>query len=91
MDVSTLLPGLKVDLGIRTDAYNDRLTAYLTFAVRAIHEEGINLQDGDPQDAQLVQMYAGWLWRRRDTGEGMPRMIRYALNNRLFREKMTDA
>lgn len=91
MTVSTLLPGLKVDLGIRTEAYDDRLRAYLTFAVRAIYEEGINLQDGDPQDMQLVQMYAGWLWRRRDTGEGMPRMIRYALNNRLFREKMTDA
>lgn len=29
-------------------------------------------------------MYTAWLWRRRDSGEGMPRMLRYTLNNRLI-------
>ena len=38
-------------------------------------------------DRDLVVMYAGWLWRSRTTGEGMPRMLRYALNNRLFSRK----
>jgi hypothetical protein len=32
-------------------------------------------------------MYAAYLWRQRVTGEGMPRMLRYALNNRLFSRK----
>jgi hypothetical protein len=36
----------------------------------------------------LVVMYAAWLWRKRDNMEGMPRMLRYALNNRIFQEKM---
>lgn len=86
---ANLLAGLKVDLGITTTAYDTRLTAYLTFAQDAIKEEGITLSSS-PQDDQLTIMYAAWLWRRRDSGEGMPRMVRYALNNRLFREKMAD-
>ena len=36
------------------------------------------------EDAQLVVMYSAWTWRRRDTGEGMPRMLRWALNNRIL-------
>ena len=84
---ANLLPGLKVDLGIKTNAYDERLTAYLGFAQSAIGEEGITLSSS-LQDDQLTIMYAAWMWRRRDSGEGMPRMVRYALNNRLFREKM---
>lgn len=86
---ANLLTGLKVDLGITTLAYDERLAAYLTYAQDAIKEEGITLSSS-PQDDQLTIMYAAWLWRRRDSGEGMPRMVRYALNNRLLREKMAD-
>ena len=39
------------------------------------------------QDRDLVVMYAAYLWRSRSTGEDMPRMLRYALNNRLFSRK----
>lgn len=86
MDVSTLLPMLKIDLGITATVYDGRLTAYLTNAVTEIEREGITL-DTSVGDQQLVVMYAAWTWRKRDTGEGMPRMLRYALNNRLFSEK----
>lgn len=86
---ANLLAGLKVDLGITTLAYDERLTAYLAYAQSEIQEEGITLSSSS-QDDQLTIMYAAWMWRRRDTGEGMPRMVRYALNNRLFREKMAD-
>lgn len=82
---ATLLPYLKIDLGITTTAYDTRLTAYLEYAQREIQREGVTLNSGDDQ---LVVMYAAWLWRRRDSGEGMPRMVRYALNNRIFSEKM---
>lgn len=82
---ATLLPYLKIDLGITTTAYDNRLTAYLEYAQQEIQREGVTLNSGDNQ---LVVMYAAWLWRRRDSGEGMPRMVRYALNNRIFSEKM---
>lgn len=82
---ATLLPYLKIDLGITTTAYDTRLTAYLEYAQQEIQREGVTLNSGDNQ---LVVMYAAWLWRRRDSGEGMPRMVRYALNNRIFSEKM---
>ena len=86
----TLLSPLKVDLGISTTAYDDRLTAYLQNAQAEIKREGITLGNS-LNDNQLTIMYAAWKWRRRDTGEGMPRMLRYALNNKLFEQKMGDS
>lgn len=47
------------------------------------HESnGITIQDG-----MLIVMYAAWLYRKRATGEGMPRMLRYTLNQRVLVEK----
>ena len=84
-----LLEMLKVDLGIMsTTAYDDRLRRYLMTAEDSIRREGAALDFRNPEDAQLVVMYAAWMWRKRDSGEGMSRMIRYALNNRIFSEKM---
>lgn len=83
-----LLAMLKVDLKINTTAYDTRLTQYINSAKEMIGTEGVTLDITDLEDAQLVVMYAGWLWRKRDSGEGMPRGLRYALNNRLFSEKM---
>lgn len=78
---------LKVDLGITTDAYNTRLEQYLSAAETEIARQGAALDDS-VGDLQLMVMYAAWMWRRRDTMEGMPRMLRYALNNRIFSAKM---
>lgn len=86
--MATLLSMLKIDLGITTTAYDERLTAIIKAAKAAIKAEGAFLDDAEAADMQLIVMYAAWLWRRRDTGEGMPRMVRYALNCRVFGEKM---
>ena len=87
MDI--MLTMLKTDLGIRTStAYDARLTQLLTAAESAIRKEGASTLDAsDPLDQQLIVMYAAWLWRRRDNMEGMPRMLRWTLNNRIFGEK----
>jgi hypothetical protein len=82
-----LLPLLKIDLGITTTAYDTRLSTYIEAAQAEIQREGITLGD-TVDDSHLTVMYAAWLWRRRDGMEGMPRMLRYALNNRVFAEKM---
>ena len=86
---STMLAMLKTDLGISTStAYNTRLEQLLTVAQKAIIEEGASTLDAsDPLDMQLIVMYAAWLWRRRDNMEGMPRMLRWQLNNRVMAEK----
>lgn len=88
MNESTMLQMLKVDLGITTTAYDERLSQYLTSAKEAIIKEGIILDDSIVSDGNLVVMYAAWMWRKRDTNEGMPRMLRWQLNNRLFSEKV---
>ena len=83
------LAALKFDLGITTTKYDSRLEEYLASAAALIRREGVNTLDlEDAEDGHLVVIYAAWLWRRRDSGEGMPRMVRWALNNRIFAEHM---
>lgn len=86
---STMLAMLKVDLGITTTAYDSRLGNYLQSAETQINREGITLDCSALGDQQLAVMYTAWMWRRRDgVDSGMPRMLRYQLNNRLFAEKV---
>lgn len=89
MDQDTMLQALKVDLGITTTAYDVRLSQYLTSAREAIRIEGIDLAD-TISDCNLIVMYAAWLWKKRDTAEGMPRMLRWMMNNRLFKHKLSE-
>lgn len=90
MDMTAMLEALKVDLGISTTAYDARLTHYLQAAGKAIENEGITLDLQDYQDTMLQIMYAAWLWRKRDSQDGMPRMLRWLMNNRLFSEKVKE-
>lgn len=86
--ITAILSSLKVDLGIlNTSAYDTRLTEIIKSSFQMIEREGATLDVNKLEDAQLVVMYSAWMWRRRDSGEGMPRMIRYALNNRVLSEK----
>lgn len=82
--MDTMLTMLKVDLGIKGTAYDERLTQYLTYSRQEIESKNVALSITDIQDQQLIVMYASWLWRRRNSGEGMSRMLRYTLNNRLI-------
>ena len=83
--IAAILKSLKVDLGIlRTTAYDERLTEIIKSSYQMITREGATLDVSNLEDAQLVVMYSAWTWRRRDTGEGMPRMLRWALNNRIL-------
>lgn len=85
MSSAEMLEMLKIDLGITATAYDERLAQYLKTAQDEIEREGATLSPSDDiADANLVIQYAAWMWRKRDTGEGMPRMIRWQINNRLF-------
>lgn len=89
--MDTMLSMLKIDLGIMTTTiYDERLTKYLESAQAQIEREGATLDLTSVDDMQGVVMYAAWMWRRRDSGEGMPRMVRYWLNNRVLGAKMRD-
>lgn len=86
MNEELLLLNVKVDLGISTNVYDERLRSRLRTAQQRIRAEGVTLGDTE-EDRDLVIMYAAWLWRYRQTSEPMPRMLRYALNNRILAQK----
>lgn len=82
---SQLLEMLKIDLGITASAYDSRLLNCIETAKQNVVAEGVSdLNMSDISDANLVLMYAGWTWRRRDTMDAMPRMLRWQLNNRVM-------
>lgn len=82
------MPLLQVDLGelYPTDERKNYLSQVVDAAIAFIAREGITLED-TVEDLQLVEMYAAYLVRKRNTTEAMPRMLRWALNNRLFSQK----
>lgn len=84
-----LLVSMKVDLGIKSDAYDERLADQIRTAIQEITAEGATLED-TARDRNLVLMYAEWRWRCRVTQEPMGRMLRLALNNRIFGEKARE-
>lgn len=88
MAQADILERLKINLQIAGTAYDQRLTQIIAAAENFIETEGIDLNLASEGDMQIVEMYAEWLWRRRDTGDGMPRMLRRIMNNRLFSQKM---
>lgn len=86
-DILTLL---QADLNIlQPDATRTaQLTHLVNSALQLIAREGVTLQEPfSAEDGQLVIMYAAYLFRKRATGEAMPRMLRWALNNRIFSAK----
>ncbi len=87
MDALEQLTVLKLDLQLMHNAMDDYLCTLLDIAPQLIAREGICLTDS-PEDSYLIIMYAAYLYRNRAGNEQqMPRMLRYALNNRLLSQK----
>lgn len=91
-DDAALLKLLKLDLGMMTASKDELLMLVIGSAKKEIEREGITLRD-TVDDAHLIVMYAAWLFRKRAekynyNAGAMPRMLRYAMNNRLFSEKL---
>lgn len=99
MSDNELLEMLKIDLGICVSGDSEQgariekaLNNYIQLADSAITTEGIQLDTyNNQEDAMLVVMYAGYLYRKREAGARyMPKQLRYMLNNRLFSQKARE-
>ena len=80
-----------MDLQVSTDKLDNYLGQIIQAARAYIQTEGITL-DCSVGDGMLVEMYSAYLYRRRrEENVAMPRMLRWALNNRLFSQKAGEA
>lgn len=75
------------------------LRQYILSAIDMIGWEGVTLDYESESDLRLITMYAMWLYEKRKTTgskytsyyiQNMPRMLRWNLNNRLFRQKASE-
>ena len=98
MTDNEILSIVKADLQISASQLDEYLKKLIGLAKAAIQDEGIvfemteNTTEETPdytvQDGMLIEMYVANLYRkRRETENAMPRMLRFELNNRLFRQK----
>lgn len=93
MGDNQILVPLKIDLHISSDALDSYLLDLIHAAEEYITTEGITLDPNSYGDRGLVEMYAAHLYRkRRDNGDEsmLPRPLRWALNNRLFSQKISE-
>lgn len=97
MEKTDLMTLLQADLDMLTPGSirENQLSQLIDAAIAFITREGAAVAAPySIEDGQLIVMYAAYLFRKRATDEPMPRMLRWALNNRIFSEKArgdTDA
>lgn len=86
-----ILGMLKIDLGFISNDYDERLRQTIKSSIEMMDREGASIDLESAECVQLVIMYAGWMWRKRFDPTPMPRMLRWALNNRIMsRKAMTE-
>lgn len=78
---------LKKDLQLLTGVHDEYLKVLLEQGAAAIRREGITLGEDIESDVAVIQ-YAAYLFRKRASPDaGMPRYLRWQLNNMLFSQK----
>lgn len=89
MDDQSLLVLLKANVGaIGSTIYDTLFLSLINSAKSMIGREGITLDPGAADDANLIVGYATWLFQQREQPDmPMPRWLRYNLNNRVLHEK----
>lgn len=90
MNAAQILLSLKYNLDIIPDdtSRDDYLSQLIASSKALIKREGVILT-GSYEDGQLIVMYAAYMYRKRaDSDQPMPRMLRWALNNKIFSQKM---
>lgn len=90
MTKDDLLKLVQVNLDfVAVDASRENQLRFLIdTAVELIAREGLTLTEPySMEDGSLIVMYACYLFRKRATDEPMPRMLRWALNNRIIGRK----
>lgn len=85
-----LLTLLKLDLQNPPDALDDFLLTLIGAAKERIKSFGITLDLGNYSDTHLIIQYASYLYLQRNSNEGMPRSLQFALHSRLVNEKGGD-
>ena len=101
MTKADVLNILKADLNLAfvvqtNEALKQHLDQMVNAAIGFIEREGYAFTGSGgeysftSEEAQCVVMYAAYLYRKRATDEGMPRMLRWTLNNLIFSQKMRE-
>ena len=90
MTKNDILAQVKLNVDRMDNVKDGQLIYLIDVAIESIQREGVHTLDiaNSYEDANLVVAYTAHLFRNRNNNEiTMPRMLRFALNNRLLSEK----
>lgn len=91
MTDAEILSMTKCNLELLNNTHDTYISMLISAAKLELSRVGITLALDNIDDCNLVVMYASYLYQKRK-GEDtyMPRMLRYAINQRVFSEKVGD-
>lgn len=81
---ATALTLLETDLGFHSPStpVQDLLKGKLEQARALLTRFGLKISEGETADLLFLVSVAAWLYRKRDAGEAMPRMLRDEIHDR---------
>lgn len=84
---NTILELMKHELGVQTanNSYDEVFKPYIALAIRNTRREC--QIDGSVEMQLLLAKYAAYLWKERQTGAPLPKMIRSMLNDITFKQR----
>lgn len=92
MDGNELLNLVKLNLQLKTNAFDTLISTQIEASKAMIEREGIVLDLESVEDVMLVVNYSTYLYKKRFGEEtSFPRHLRWALNNRLMSEVSNNA
>ena len=89
MDTSALLNSLdlfKLDLGITHDLRDTYFSNLIKTANVELTKMGVDLTNYSAEDIQLIVDYAAWNYRKRQEDVGLPRNLKFRINNRAIQK-----
>lgn len=89
--LATCLQLLKLDLGVSHNARDVIYTNLLESSVSELERMGVVFTSPSPtsDDIQLIVDYSSWMYRKRAEDVGLPRRLRFKINNRIIQKAGT--
>lgn len=82
MDITTILPLVKENLGIKSDVRNNIITMRVSGVIKELEDEkGLVLDGTNPYHLEFVVDYSTWRYKSTESKEPMPRHLQFRLHN----------
>jgi len=84
--IATCLSLFKLDLGITHNLRDSFFSNLIQSTISELEGMGVDLSSSTVEDIQLTVDYSSWMYRKRDQDVGLPRRLKFKINNRVIQK-----